>query len=609
MPRNIQADKVASKDNTYDFSEKNSSSWFGRTVIDPKRTPLPPAKWYQKAKSMQMLGKIFSSTSIVGAATGVAILFSGSTASIVTGGLIIPIALTLLIPGIYLIKKAYWHDQKYVDRVAIEVDTKSFHQIIGKYNWTLSCKNLFISNQKLAAKFIQQIESDDLNYLSVVKLYGDKIRKFGFIEWKELRPMLMKEIEEEGLTLESFKEKYGKQPLVDGVFGKDDPWYKAEAARVIVGKTYEQMQKEFALEIEKGVITPEMMRNELLNQYSQQPSFEAFMQQQGGNKTFWTIFTDKILGPEMFSAVVAKQTENMTAHQFVHTFSWAIFKAKITSGSLLQERFAREELDKPLSVILNRFGGWKIVHYGLVEAHQLKNNALSEIDSKNLHFKQILKDHGWEAFTLGVISGEDIAVRQSFLKWAEQTEFCEIMERCGNGVFKYQLFPQSHLETIHALAKEKSLVQEEHAAEIKKHEELYDNAVQRAESEKDLATKIARRNVTDVEDAISEENRYYHSPHLYLDHRRGYRHRNRSFTYLERYQRHIHRLEKLESQLRREQSFLVQAKSLAQAAYRETCQEAAYIRDQRMNDAKRSLQDRKEMINKKYKYFIRTSKI
>jgi hypothetical protein len=146
--------------------------------------------------------------------------------------------------GIWLLKRPYWNDQAYVDEQSLRLAKMSFDEIVASYGWEKIDQEHLISKTALKKKFIEQIGAMD--YSSIVKKYGKEIRAHGFISWKELQQKLHDE--SRGISARAFKEKYGDQPLADGVVDANDTLYSEMVKSAITTMPYEQIAREFAFE-------------------------------------------------------------------------------------------------------------------------------------------------------------------------------------------------------------------------------------------------------------------------------------------------------------------------------------------------------------------------
>lgn len=502
-------------------SASPEGKWQGKKVVDAKRLPLPEAKWHQKERVMRIVGVAMIALGCLGMLAGAGLLVAGSLSMPAAGiGLAAAAALGLsasfgaLTAGIKLLKREYWQDPAFVDAIAEKIQEWTFDEIIHKYGWERTSKQHFISKEKLTEKFLDKIERDSLNYLAVCQSYEHEIRQYQFIDWKSLHPLLMREIETGKMNFDAFKNRYGNQPLVDGVMVTNDPWYVAETLKGIKDKSYAQIKSDFKLEIARGIVSEEVITRELQRQYKSQPSVEAFMQQQGGLSGFWQIINDGVIDPCYFTKDLMQQTKGVPVSTIVKTFGWNIFSTVgMLSGQDFSARFLRDEQQTPFSQILQKFGGqekgWNIFAFGLIKPAQLKQNALKEIRDNQMTFEQIIANYSWKAFSMKILHGNDAEVRKAFIDLAGKTNFCTLWDTYNDYIAAYNLLPSLSLVSIAELAKRKHYNDYIFSNEIQSHQQIYENSVKHALFQKNRDIENSQKNIDQLDVFIQNEHRRF----------------------------------------------------------------------------------------------------
>lgn len=482
-----------------------------RMVIDPKRIPLPAAKFYQQEQIMRIVDAAATAFGFLGVMVSIGVLLTcspGVACANAVAGLVCSIA--LLTFGMLPVKKEYWHDQQFVDRVAEKVQNQPFDKIIAQYGWTRTSQNHFISKDRLTEKFLEKIQQEGLNYLAVHHQFGEMIRQYKFIDWSRLRPLLMKEIEALEMSIETFKKRYGNQPLIDGVFDANDSWYTQETAKGIKNKNYAAIKESFALELERGIISKEAITKALMAQYATQSSVEAFMYLQGGKDSFWKIIHDGILEASFFSNDLTEETTEMTVAEIIGKFDWRVFESGMLLGPNYRERFHKNEKETPFSQIIKKFGGmdqaWNLFNLGLAEPKILRPNALKEIAHQKLNFEQIISTYTWKAFVMGILAGSDPDIRNAFIKLAKQKNFCPLWDSYNQSILTHHLLPAATENLVTDLAQRKLLAEKSFDDEMQKHRAVYEMSIQQALANKDSEINHAQSSINQLKGLITTEN-------------------------------------------------------------------------------------------------------
>jgi len=432
----------------------------GKKVVDPNRIPLPPAKLYEKERIMRIAGAALILIGAIGIAAGASLLVAACVHIAIPTGILLAaasvvtlaVSLALIFKGNNWVKQEYWKDQAFVDRIAERTEKQSFYEIIHRYGWERTCQYHFISKEKLTSKFLEYVQNEKMSYKVVCERFAEDIRKYEFIDWSALRPILMQEVKAVNSNIEEFKQQYGEQPLVDGVVSKNDPWFENVVLEGIKGLNYACIKQQFPLEIKKEIISQDQIAAEMRAQYDQSVSLEDFMKKQGGKKLFWNIFEDQILEPSYFREDLLKQTEDMHVHKIIETFGWEIFSRGMVAGSDFKLRFKREENKTLFSELKLKYSPnvWDIVNYGLIERQLVKPNILREVVKSKMTFEGIIANYSWKIFSLKIVNGRDHEIRERFMQLAKISNFRVFWSLYEHPMNAYQLLSPPALDIVKA---------------------------------------------------------------------------------------------------------------------------------------------------------------
>lgn len=264
-----------------------------------------------------------------------------------------------------------------------------------------------------------------------------------------------------------------------GILGlKKEYWNDhAYVEKALKGKTFAQMQALYALELSNRVIAPEIIRKEILEQYSACATVEEFMHQQGGQEAFYSLIKNNIIEPAYFREALMQQMTSLS--QFIKTFGWEAFRLNVMDGQSLHDRLMEEVKGRRFSEIMSSFGGdgvWNLFAYKLASISDFKPRALIEVKFKLKTFENVVETFTWKAFEHGLLHGSDSEIAAAFLEMAARSKFCDLWDAYHSPVVAFQLIPSMHMEVVNSLAAEKQKAEETYESEIAEGRQFFEQS-------------------------------------------------------------------------------------------------------------------------------------
>ncbi len=419
------------------------------TKLDPDRALLPSKpSWHENERNMRITGIALIAIGAVGAALSVAAIAFGamgvSLGALPAGGLIgvgvggIALSIAAIAKGIFLLNKSYWNDQSYVDKQSFQAMKMSFDDIVKTYDWEHINSGNLLSNKALKAKFFEKIEH--MEYASIIEQHRQQILEHKFISFKELKPKLI--LEAKNLTDRSFKEKYGDQPLVDAVLGKEDAFYVAMIRRAIASLPYHTICQDYAVELSKNIISKEDITAVISDQCAGK-SFSTIFEAQGKDH-FWQIIQDQILPPEHFKELVLQ--EELTVAELLERFGWNLFTLRILQGRDVRQKLLIEIKDLSFSQIIERYS-WKAVDEALLLQKDLTPLAAAECEQIRT-FEEIYTRFGENVFKKHILSSKDLIIQSRIKDLCQRMAFCTMIDSYKDILIPYNLLPYNVDELI-----------------------------------------------------------------------------------------------------------------------------------------------------------------
>jgi len=455
-------------------------------AVEPKKAEA--AQGFDRQKVGQGWGGTLVAIGIIAALGGGALItfgvlkikavpFLSDAANIGIGVGLVVVGAVSFTGGIVLIKKTYWKDPAYHQKIWEEIrnSNHSFSYIMDHYPIDLISKHRIISEKQLANRFLDEMEgkinSGSKSYRDVIYEYSDvrhnkwgvKLGANGFLSYLALEPLFKADADKVGHGRNSITKKldpalfiqnYNNNVVHDGSFlnlnpfdpnqpilRKEDPWFLNDFLEKATQMNYLQMKSELKVQIENGAITTNQIQQILISQWKGcQEKFGFFWKQH--KQGVWEMIKDGLLTANNFRHSVETLAQGKTILELVNEYGVELFyleksaenknpsvtnaDLRILQGNTWINQMNREINDcKRFSTLVQAFGGnVESRNWGHLETLFLKA-GLGTIDQyrtvlhkdiKDMNFQGIDQQFGEKVFLNHILEYTDPVVNGKFKK-------------------------------------------------------------------------------------------------------------------------------------------------------------------------------------------------
>lgn len=476
--------------------------------LDPDRIPLPnKATGFKSERNMKITGVAMIAIGATGAITSAASIVAGimgMSVGFLPAGVLIGVgigslaaSISSVATGVFLLKKGYWEDQTFVDKKSLDALNMSFDDVVKSFGWKHITSQHLISNKALRKKFFEKI--DLLDYNTVVRSHGHEIREHGFIGWNELKSKLIQEAST--INAESFKQRYGDQPLRDGVVDAKDDFYTTMMKNGIKDLPYHKIVTDFAEERSKKVLTNDFIA-EVLKEQMKNKTFFSFFNAQGRQAT-WMILKDGILPLSFFTEHVSNEIkgERLSVRQILQRYGWEVFELKILQANEFREQLLQEVKGHLLSQIIANYG-WKVLDLQMATNEDLHPHAVAECHTLPT-FERVIEKFGSEVFERRILTSNDEVIKEHVRALHRRMPFCEMIDRYARVLIGHQLLTQN--SEIQSLLRDKDLSDQKLAKKNSEADQSYTQSESQAAQARDAAIQNSQQTLDAAKKAIETE--------------------------------------------------------------------------------------------------------